>query len=270
MKPDPFIAVAVRAAQRAAEVIDDAARDLRRLPAHAANRDDIVANAAVEAENAMIATLRTAFPQHAIVGRESGEIANQVRATSGGQGTFQWIVDPLDGVANFAHGYPCFAISVALTHGGSVTHAVVLDPTRDELFTAVRDNGAQLNDAPIRISMCMDLGKALIGIATAARGPPGSPGPTLFDVLQARCGSVRRSGTTALDLAYVAAGRLDAFCAIECPPWDVAAGALLVVEAGGRIGDAAGGADFLRAAKLIAAPDELFKPLRDAVAAMGR
>ena len=265
------MAVAVRATRRAAEVIEDAARDLKRLPSHAENRDDLVVNAVAEAENAMIATLRTAFPEHAIVGRESGEIASRMGAPGGTRGTFQWIVDPLDGLVNYARGYPCFAISVALTHGGGVTHAVVLDPTRDELFTAIRDNGAQLNDAPIRISMCTDLGKALVGVATAVPERPESAShPTLFDALDARCASVRRSGATALDLAYVAAGRLDAFCAIGCRPWDVAAGGLLVAEAGGRIGDAAGGADFLRAARLTAAPVGLFKPLSDIVTAVRR
>src|SRR4029450_2713506 len=146
MTNDPVLAVAVRAAHRASSVILDAARDLRRRPAHAKDHGDIASEAEAEAENAIIATLRAAFPDQAIVGAEAGEIVSQIQASArSSEKSHRWIIDPIDGTANFVHGYPCYAVSIALTHRGEVTHAVVLDPLRDELFTAVKGKGAQQN-----------------------------------------------------------------------------------------------------------------------------
>ena len=137
-----------------------AVRDLKRLPAHAKEHGDIATAADNEAENAIVATIRAAFPEHAILGEESGHIEG-ARERAG----FKWIVDPLDGAANFAHGYPYFAVSVALAHGTEITHAVVFDPVRDELYAAIRGKGAQLNGTAIRTSSCMTLGKPRIGIS---------------------------------------------------------------------------------------------------------
>ena len=135
---DPVLAVAVRAARRAGSVIVDAARDLKRLPAHSKEHADIVSAADNEAENAIVATVRAAFPEHAVLGEESGHIEGARDGTG-----FKWIVDPLDGSENFARGYPYFAVSIALAHGTEITHAVVLDPVRDELYTAIRGKGAR-------------------------------------------------------------------------------------------------------------------------------
>ena len=271
MAHDPVLAVAVRAARRAAAVITDAARDLKRLPSHAKQQGDLIANAGVEAENSIIATLRTAFPDHAIVGKESGDIVSQIDAGAAGRRAFQWIVDPLDGAVNLAHGYPHFAVSLALTHGSDVTHAVVLDPTRDELYTAVRGQGATLNETPIRTSMCTAIEHALIGTAVPFHDSPQLPVyRSLLQALESRCGGLRRAGACALDLAYVAAGRLDGFWMTGGKPWDVVAGALLVTEAGGRVGNFAGGVDILRTNEVIAAAAGLFNPLREAIAAARR
>jgi len=270
MNHDPVLAVAIRAARRAASVLLDAARDLKRLPSHAKGHADIAAEADVEAENAMIATLRAAFPAHAIVGEEAGEIVSQV-ADGGsvlGSAAHQWIVDPLDGVANFVHGYPHYAVSLALAQGGKVTHAVILDPVHDELFTAVRGKGAQHNEAAIRTSTCLRLEDALVGTALPTLGNPRLPSCLpAFAALVARCADVRRAGSCALDLAYVASGRLDGFWAMTGKSSDVAAGSLVLAEAGGRIGDLAGGPGFIRTGEAIAAAPGVFNALREAIAA---
>jgi len=263
---DPVLAVAVRAARRAGSVIVDAARDLKRLPAHSKEHADIVASAENEAENSIVATIRAAFPEHAVLGEESGHIEG-ARDGSG----FKWIVDPVDGSENFAHGYPYFGVSIALAHGTEITHAVVLDPVRDELYTAIRGKGAQLNGAPIRVSSCMALEQALLGTVFPARKSPGLHDYLpLLGTLLGRSASVRRAGSAALDLAYVAAGRLDGFWVTTLKPWDVAPGALLIKEAGGRVGDFAGGTDFLRAREVIAAAPGVFNALREALAAARR
>src|SRR4029079_19167066 len=170
MTNDPVLAVAIRAAHRASSVILDAARDLRRRPAHAKDHGNIAAEAETEAENAIIATLRAAFPEQAIVGTQSREIVSQIQASArANEKTYRWIIDPIDGTANFVHGYPCYAVSIALTHGGEVTHAVVLDPIRDELFTAVKGKGAQQNGTPIRTSTCVSVEDALVGTVFPSR-----------------------------------------------------------------------------------------------------
>jgi myo-inositol-1(or 4)-monophosphatase len=263
MSHDPVLSVAVRAARRAGSIIIDAARDLKRLPSHATEHGDIVTATDAEAEDAIVATIRTAFPEHAVLGKESGNIAG---ARDGGG--FKWIVDPLDGTANFVHGFPYFGISIALIHGTEVTHAIVFDPVHDEMFTAIRGKGAQLNDAPLRVSSCMALEHALVGTVFPAPESPKMAGYlALFDAIVTRCPGIRRADACALDLAYVAAGRLDGFFVVSLNPWDIAAGALLVKEAGGRIGDFAGGADFLRTNEAIAAAPGVFNALREALAA---
>ena len=269
MQNDTVLAVAVHAARRAAAVLVDAARDLKRRPMHAKDHADIVFNADTEAENAMIATLRAAFPDHAIVGKEAGEIVSQiVGSRAAGKNALRWIVDPLDGAVNFRHGYPSYAVSVALTHGNEVTHAVILDPSHDELFVAIKGKGAQLNGAPIRTSTCVRIEEALVGtvIPTPGSAKLAAYLPAL-NALASKCAGIRRAGTCALDLAYVAAGRLDGFWEMALNPWNVAAGALLVVEAGGRIGDFAGGLEYMRTKDVIAAAPGVFSPLRDAIGA---
>ena len=263
MTSDPVLAVAVRAARRAGSILVDAARDLKRLPAHAKEHGDIATAADNEAENAIVATLRAAFPEHAILGEESGHIEG-AREGAG----FKWIVDPLDGSGNFVHGYPCFAVSIALTHGTEITHAVVFDPVHDELYAAIRGKGAQLNGTAIRVSNATALADALIGTVFPSPNSPKLPAYLrLLNGLITRCDGVRRSGSCALDLAAVAAARLDAFWVVSLKPWDVAAGALLIKEAGGRVGDFAGGTDFLRATEVIAAAPGVFNALREALGA---
>jgi len=260
---DPVLAVAVRAARRAASVIADASRDLRRLPTFSKEHGDIVSAADGEAEQAIAATIAAAFPDHAILGEEAGE----VRAGNASS-PYRWIVDPIDGSLNFVHGFPYYAISIALAKNDEVTHAVVLDPVHDELFTAVKSKGAHRNGAPMRVSACTRLSAALVGTVFPTRKSPklASYVP-VFTALMSQCGGIRRAGACALDLAHLAAGRLDGFWVTSLRAWDVAAGALLVTEAGGRVGDFAGGLEYLRTNEVIAAAPGLFNPLRESIVA---
>jgi myo-inositol-1(or 4)-monophosphatase len=263
---DPILAVAVRAARRAGSIIVDAARDLKRLPSHAKGHRDIAAVANAEAKNAIAATIKTAFPGHAILGEETAESPGA--KGSGGASPYKWVIDPIDGTMNFAHGFPYYAVSIALTHGAEITHAVVLDPVRDELYLAMKGKGAQMNSAPIRVSACTALQHALVGTVFPARSSPKMAAYLpVFNTMLTRCAGVRRAGACALDLAQLAAGRLDGFWVTSLNAWDVAAGALIVREAGGRVGDFAGGGDFLRTNEVIAAAPGVFSALREALTA---
>ena len=260
---DPVLAVAVRAARRAASVIIDASRDLRRLPTFSKEHGEIVAGAGSEAEGAIAATIGAAFPEHAVLSEASGELRK-----GAADAEFRWVVDPIAGSVNFVHGFPYYAVSIALTKNDEVTHAVVLDPVHDELFTAITGKGAQRNGAPIHVSACTRLADALVGtVFPTRRSPKMDSYLPVFNALVAQCAGVRRAGACALDLAHLASGRLDGFWVTSLKAWDVAAGSLLVSEAGGRVGDFAGGGDYLRTNEVIAAAPGLFNPLRESIVA---
>jgi len=262
---DIALDVAIRAVRRAASVVIDAARDLQRLPAHR-KAADLVAEVDGEAEDAVIATLRAAFPEHAILGEESAHIPGARDGTG-----YKWFVDAIDGTTNFAHGVPCYALSVALARGSRVTHAVVLDPLRDELFSAVAGKGAACNGAPMHISACPGLEDALVGSTAPPRTSPALlPYLRVLGGLTPRLGALRNSGAPMLDLAHVAMGRLDAFFTTHLPGWDLAAGALLVTEAGGRVGDFSGNPDFMGGNEMIGAAPVVFTELREALSAARR
>jgi len=259
---DQVLAVAVRAARTAGSIVVDASRDLRRLPAFSKEHAKIVSAADMEAEDAIVAAIRSAFPEHAILGKESAHIEG---AREGGG--YRWLVDPIDGADNFVHGYPGYAVSIALVHGAEITHAVVLDPVRDELFQASKAAGATCGATTMHVSACPRLGDALVGTVAPSRDDTrlATYVPSLA-ALMARCAGVRLPGSSALALAHVAAGRLDAFWMATLRPWDIAAGALLVKEAGGRIGDLAGGVQYLRTSEVIAASPGVFNEVREALA----
>ena len=259
---DSMLAVAARAARTAGSIVLDAVRDLRRVPAFSKEHAHIATAAEMEAEDAIVAAIRGAFPEHAILGEESAHI-DGAREGSG----YRWLVDPIDGATNFVHGYPGYAISIALVHGAEITHAVVFDPARDELFQASKAAGATCNGATLHVSACVNIGDALVGTVAPARDDArlGVYAPSVVS-LMSRCAGVRVPGSSALALAHVAAGRLDAFWMASLRPWDIAAGALLVKEAGGRIGDLAGGTQYLRTSEVIAASPSVFNAIREAVA----
>lgn len=256
---DPSLAVAVRAARNAAAIVTDAAQDLRRLPAFSSGQGEIVSAAEKEAEDAIRSTLAAAFPEHAFAGADAA-------ARAGPDSSWRWIVHAIDGTANFAHGYPHYAISIALARGSDVTHAVVLDPLRNETFTAIKARGAFVNGVALRVSACTLLERGLVGTVVPARESPKLAAYLpVFASVARRCAGIRRGGSAALDLAYVASGRLDGFWSMSLSSRDVAAGALLVREAGGRTGDFAGGEDSLRAGEVLAAAPGVFHALREAI-----
>ncbi len=207
--------------------------------------NDFVTAVDRQAEQAIIDVIHRSYPDHAILAEESG--------LSPGD-DFVWVVDPLDGTTNFLHGFPQFAVSIGLKHRGRLEHGVVFDPLRNELFTASRGSGAQLNERRIRVSNRAGLGGALLGTGFPFRAIEDLE--TYLRTLQAlipATAGIRRAGAAALDLAYVAAGRLDGFWEFNLNEWDMAAGALLVQEAGGMIASPGGGETWLTSGNIVAA-----------------
>ncbi len=190
---------------------------------------NLVTEADLASEHLIIERIKSYYPKHSILAEESGE------AVMGGENTWKWIIDPLDGTTNFAHGYPCFCVTLALEHDGEIVIGVTFDPTRNELFAAERGKGASLNNKPIRVSEAEDLGNALLvtGFPYDFRERPDFS--RHFSEFLLRSRGVRRDGSAAIDLAYVACGRFDGFWEDGLNPWDVAAGVLLIEEAGGQV-----------------------------------
>jgi myo-inositol-1(or 4)-monophosphatase len=216
---------------------------------------DFVSNADLKAEKLLRAELSKGRPGYGFLMEESGE-------SRGSDARHRWIVDPLDGTTNFLHGIPHFAISIALERDGEIVAAVVYDPTRDEMFWAEKGVGAYVNEHRLRVSARRGLGDAVIGTGIPFRGRGDHPSylAALGAVMPATAG-VRRLGAAALDLAYVAAGRFDGFWEFGLAAWDIAAGLLLIREAGGYVSDLTGGHDMLASGDIIAANDHLHLPL---------
>ena len=223
----PFITIGVRAARKAGDYIVRNLDMSADLDIHEKNLNDFVSEVDRNAEQIIIETIYNSYPDHAIVAEESGQQGNS---------EYQWIIDPLDGTTNFLHGFPQFAVSIAVRHKDTVEQAIIYDPLRQELFTASRGNGAQLNNRKIRVSKRKDLKGALLGT-----GFPFGDNPDLeiflntFKAIFPVTSGIRRAGAASLDLAYVACGRLDGFWEFGLKEWDIAAGALLVQEAGGIV-----------------------------------
>jgi len=230
----PLLNIGIRAARRAGDSIIRSLGRLDSLKIDTKGRNDFVTEVDRRAEAEIIATVRRSYPDHAFLAEESGR---------SGDGEFLWIIDPLDGTTNFLHGFPVFAVSIAIEHRGRLEHAVVYDPMRQELFTASRGDGAQLDGKRIRVSAQRDLEGALIGTGFPFREDAAYVDAYLaiMKAVMAVAAGVRRPGAAALDLAYVAAGRLDGFWEFGLKPWDTAAGSLLIREAGGHLGTPGGG-----------------------------
>ena len=254
----PMLNTAVKAARRAGAIINRAAQDVDRLVVHHKTANDFVSEVDEAAEQAIIEVLLGAYPKHAILAEESG---------ARGQSEFQWIIDPLDGTTNFLHGFPQYAVSIALLHKGVLTQAVVYDPTRNDLYTATRGAGAFLNDRRIRVSKAVQLKDCLVGTGFPFRDFSHLDAYLgMFKDMLQKIQGVRRPGSAALDLAFVAAGRLDGFWEIGLSAWDIAAGALLVSEAGGLVGDFTGDAGYLESGHIVAATPKVFPLLLQAIA----
>jgi len=248
-----MLTIAVKAARRAGGIIIRAGRNLDVIVAREKAANDFVTEVDREAEQAIIRTLREAYPTHAILAEESG---------ASGTSEFQWIIDPLDGTTNFLHGFPQYAVSIALSHKGIITQAVVYDPVRNDLYTATRGRGAFLNESRLRVSKRDHLKPCLIGTGFPYRQLDHLEAylGMMRDVIKHTAG-IRRPGAAALDLAYVAAGRLDAFWEIGLSKWDIAAGALLITEAGGLVGDLQGNDHYLDSGNIVAGTPKVFAQL---------
>ncbi len=232
--------VAIKAARAAGAIINRAALDVEAVRVSVKQTNDFVTEIDQAAEAAIIETLLTAYPGHGILAEESGS------EHGAKDSEFVWIIDPLDGTTNFIHGFPVYCVSIALAVKGKIEQAVVYDPTRNDLFCATRGRGAYLNDRRIRVAKRTRLQECLISTGFPYRpGDRLKPYLNMLGEIMSQCAGVRRPGAAALDLAYVAAGYSDGFFEIGLKPWDVAAGSLLVTEAGGLIGNLTGEADFM-------------------------
>lgn len=260
----PMLNTAVKAARQAGRLINRASLDADALQVTRKERNDFVTEVDKAAEDAIIEVLLGAYPRHSILAEESG-----LRAAGGRDRPdpireieHLWIIDPLDGTTNFIHGLPHYCISIALMERGVISQGLVYDPVRNELFTASRGRGAFLNDRRIRVSKRTRLEESLIGT--------GFPFRRIRDIevyfrmlrpVMEKAAGIRRAGAAALDMAYTAAGRFDGFFELGLKPWDVAAGSLLVTEAGGLVGDFNGNASYMESEQVVAGAPKVFSAL---------
>src|SRR5512143_105739 len=253
----PMLNTAVKAARKAGSIINRASLDVDLVKVTAKGRSDFVTEVDRAAEQAIVDILLKAYPDHAILAEESG---------ASGESEYTWIIDPLDGTTNFIHGFPQYAVSIALRHREHITQAVVYDPTRNELFTASRGRGAFLNERRIRVSRRSKLSECLIGTGFPFRSFEHlDEYVRMFRAVTEHTAGIRRPGAAALDLAYVAAGRLDGFWEIGLSPWDMAAGSLLMLEAGGLVSDFKGEPAYLDEGRIVCGAPKIFPQLLNLV-----
>ncbi len=258
-----MVNIAVRAARQAGSVMIRHLNQLETLEVVEKARNEFVSQVDRLAEEAIIEVIRDYHPDHSILAEESGE---------SGDHEYQWIIDPLDGTTNYLHGFPVFCVSIAVAHEGQIEHGVVYDPLRQEVFTASRGQGAQLDGRRIRVSKRAQMGQSLI-----ATGFPYRMNKQFIDdylamlkaVIEDSAG-VRRPGSAALDLCYVAAGRVDGFWEIGLNIWDIAAGALMIREAGGRISDYRGTDKYLENGNVVAGNPKIYSALSKLLAPYAR
>jgi len=253
----PLLNIAIRAARRAGDVIIRYVERVDTLTIRTKERNDFVSEVDRHAEEEIIQIIRAAYPDHAILAEESG-------AREGKNAEFTWIIDPLDGTTNFLHGFPVFSVSIALRHRKRVQHGVIYDPLRNDLFTASHGDGAQLNNRRLRASNLKTLDGALIGTGFPFRESQNLDlYMKMFEAVTRKSAGVRRAGSAALDLAYTAAGRLDGFWEMGLKEWDIAAGLLMIQEAGGSIGRLDGSSDYPEDGDVLAGGQKIFKALAD-------
>jgi len=258
---EPMLTIALRAARKAGELIERALERVDVVTFEEKGRNDFVTDVDKAAEKEIIYNLRKAYPDHTIVGEETGR-------SEGKDSDYEWIIDPLDGTTNFIHGIPHFAVSIACLYKGQAQHAVVLNPITREEFTASRGHGAALNGRRMRVSQQRGLNGALIGTGIPFNGyayEKMTPYLTALNEIAGQTAGIRRPGAASLDLAYVAAGRFDGFWEMNLKPWDIAAGLLLVTEAGGLVSDFKGGNGSLKSGNVVCGAPKVFKPLLQVV-----
>lgn len=253
----PMINTAVKAARRAGALINRGALDIDRVAVVRKQPMDFVTEVDRAAEQAIIDILKEAYPDHAILAEESG--ASEPKDV---QAEYTWIIDPLDGTTNFIHGFPQYAVSIGCTFRGQLQHGVIYDPVHNDLYTATRGMGAYLNDRRLRVSKALKLEEGLIGTGLPfGESKHMTRYMRILREVMVRAPGVRRAGAASLDLAYVAAGRLDGFWELGLKPWDMAAGALMILEAGGLVSDFEGGEHFMESGAIVAGTPKVFAPL---------
>lgn len=249
----PMLNIAIRAARAAGDLIVREMDRVSDISIDIKGKNDFVTEVDTQAEFTIINTIKNSYPDHAFLCEESG---------ASGDSDFLWIIDPLDGTTNFLHGFPHFAVSIALQHKGRLDQAVIYDPLKQELFTASKGKGAQLNNKKIRVSGHKTIDGALLGT-----GFPFGDTQKIdefinsFRSLYPKIAGIRRAGAASLDLAYVACGRLDGFWEFGLKPWDIAAGALIVQEAGGLVSDMRGDNQFLETGDVVTGNPKIFKDI---------
>ena len=252
----PMLNIAIKAARSAGAIINRASLDLDLLKVNTKAPNDFVTEVDHAAEAAIIDTLLGAYPGHGILAEESG------RSRGARDSEYVWIIDPLDGTTNFIHGFPVYAVSIALAFKGQVQQAVVYDPARNDLYFASKGRGAFLNDKRLRVSKRIRMADCLIGTGFPFRkGDNFQRYLRMFEAVMQNCAGLRRPGAAALDLCYVAAGYTDGFFETGLSPWDVAAGSLLITEAGGLAGNFTGDADYLYQREVVAGNPKIYAQL---------
>tara|TARA_Y100000588_G_C14172842_1_gene889976 strand:- start:262 stop:1035 length:774 start_codon:yes stop_codon:yes gene_type:complete len=249
----PMLNIAIRAARTAGDSIVREMDRTRDISIETKGKNDFVTEVDKNAEGIIISVIKNAYPEHAFLAEESGQE---------GQNDYLWIIDPLDGTTNFLHGFPHFSVSIALQNKGVLEQAVIYDPLKQELFTASKGKGAQLNNRKIRVSIKNTLDGALLGT-----GFPYNNESVMQQFIESyknlfpNVAGIRRAGVASLDLAYVACGRLDGFWEFNLRPWDIAAGALIIQEAGGINAELTGGADYMKTGNIISANPKMIKAM---------
>lgn len=251
---EPFLNIAIEAARTAGNIIVRAVERLDTVKASEKQPNDFVTEVDKRVEQEIISIIRKAYPRHGILAEESGEQKGN---------DYQWIIDPIDGTRNFIHGFPHFAVSIALAYKNKIEHGVIYDPIRQELFTASRGKGARLNDRRIRVASRKLFNECLLATGFTFRHSERSHSMhrRIWQAILPACGDIRRAGAATLDLAYVACGRLDGFWEFGLKPWDIAAGILLIKEAGGIVSDPQGGEDYLKTGNIVTANPTITKQL---------
>lgn len=255
----PLLNTAKRAAANAGKIISRFIEYPDELEVHQKSPTDFVTNADLSAEDAIVDTLRQANPDFGILSEEHGLIGPE-------NSEWTWVVDPLDGTTNFLHGFPQFAVSIGLKHKNQIVEAVVYDIVKEEMFTATRGEGAFLNNHRIRVTPRREINEALVGIGFPFRQTDNTEAYLrVFRAMAGKVAGLRRTGSAALDLCYVASGRLDAYWEPSLKPWDLAAGSLIVLEAGGLVTDFDGNENYFESGNLVAATPRIFPYVLNAV-----
>lgn len=250
----PLLNIAISAARQAGDIILRHSDQIHKLKIMKKNCGDVFSEVDIKAEQTIIHNILKAYPEHGIIAEETG-YHNQ-------DAEFVWIIDPLDGTKNYIHGFPFYSISIAVQRKKKIEHAVILDPIRHECFAASRGAGARLNDNRIRVSKEIVLKDSLIGSSFSMRDAKLSEKFNNFNQkLSQENVNIRTTGSVALDLAYVASGRIDGICALSMKPWDIAAGALLIQEAGGLVSDQIGNEQYMDSGDIIAGNPKIFKQI---------